>query len=926
MRQRISGRFPARNILSGSALLSGAIVLLPAHSQAGCSFPAPVGDDVYVCDSGTLAGDLDDVTGNNQLLFPEGGSGTIDGNVAFGTGNDAIQMQSGAISGAVDQGSGTDSFVISGGLVGKNVQQGSGIDDFQMSGGEIGSLNQGDNLDTFFMSGGRIVDFFDDGDHAVMTGGRIGRVNMKLDNNTFDMSGGAIDKNLVAGFGNDTIILSAGTIGGNISVSGGSDSVTVTGGTVGGEVRLSAGEDDFTWDGGGIIYGRIDLGGDNDTASLANLTSANIGATPQITGGLGDDTLTFDNTKTDQVARLDSWEEILLTNDTELTFEGILLLGDTDSGSGSLRIDATSTVYGGGANGGIAAFLDGALVEVANAGRIDLTNGSGAAGDTFTIGGNYAGEGGQVFLNTALGTDSSISDRLMIGGDASGTTGLNIVNTGGIGGVTQSDGIMVVEVSGTSATSAFALNGRVAAGAYEYYLFKGGVSDNSEDNWYLRSTVVTPSAGPAPEPAPAPDPVAPAPADPQPEEPDANIPPPASALPSVPLPSEGDAVTEPSDPSSPVVESDPQPEAPPAPPPAEPSAPPPPPPVPPAIPAPVPGSGGSTRPPSPGATAVIGEVVPLYRIEVPTYAAVPPIARHIALSTLGTFHERRGEQALLHENGWLPASWARVFGQDVELKWDGTVSPGLDARLLGLQAGQDVFDRESENGHRDRLGLFLAHTAMDGDITGQALGWNNLAVGSLDVAGTSFGGYWTHIGPQGWFIDGVAMATRFSGSATSKSGVGVDIDGTGITASLEGGYPLVLSENWTLEPQAQLIWSHISLDDQRDRFSSISFDLDDQFTGRLGVRIQGLFESAGRTVRPYLKANLWHSFSAEETVRFGNDPITTETGGTTLELGGGIVADLTDRASLFVTADYTTELSGGKTDIIEGNLGLAVEW
>ena len=53
---------------------------------------------------------------------------------------------------------------------------------------------------------------------------------------------------------------------------------------------MSVGTDTFTWDGGGIIYGTIDLGGDNDTATLSNLTNANLGATTAINGGLGTDT------------------------------------------------------------------------------------------------------------------------------------------------------------------------------------------------------------------------------------------------------------------------------------------------------------------------------------------------------------------------------------------------------------------------------------------------------------------------------------------------------------------------------------------------------------------------------------------------------------------------------------------------------------
>ena len=325
-------------------------------------------------------------------------------------------MQSGTITGAVDQGAGADTFIISGGTVIGNVQQGAGIDDFQMTGGQIQSLNQGDGLDTFFMSDGRIIDAFEDGDRAIMTGGRIGRVNMKLDNNLFDMSGGTIDRNLVTGFGNDTIILSNGTIGGSISVSGGTDSVTVTGGSVGGDVLMSFGTDTFTWDGGGIIYGTVDLGGDNDTASLSNLTNANLGETNAITGGLGTDNLTLDNVSIDRVSRLQMWESIAATNDTEMTFTENLVLGDSGTGTGTLSIDSTSTLFGGAANSAVNPFTAGQLATVINAGRIDLTNGGDSTSDTFTINGNYTGNGGLLFLNTELGDDSSPSDRLVIDG------------------------------------------------------------------------------------------------------------------------------------------------------------------------------------------------------------------------------------------------------------------------------------------------------------------------------------------------------------------------------------------------------------------------------------------------------------------------------------------------------------------------------
>ncbi|RWC23424.1 MAG: autotransporter outer membrane beta-barrel domain-containing protein, partial [Mesorhizobium sp.] len=467
-----------------SLLATTAFALLPNSAAfAACVLGPTAGNTIYTCDSGSSGGSLTDADGDNTLNFPAGGTGQISGSVTFGAGTDRIDMQSGTITGTVDQGGGTDFFTIGTGTVAGNVQQDSGIDDFNMSGGQIGSLNQGDGLDTFTMTGGRIVDFFDDGDRAVMTGGRIGRVNMKLDQNYFNMSGGTIDRNLVTGFDKDTIILSGGTIGGNISVSGGNDSVTVTGGTVGGDILMSVGADNFVWNGGGIIYGAVDLGGDNDIAKLSNLTNANLGATDAISGGLGTDALTLDNVKLDGVSRLQNWESIGATNDTQLTLDSNLVLGDSGTGTGSLSVDAASTLYGGGFNASIQAFTAGQLASVTNAGRIDLTNGSTGATDSLTISGNYTGLGGLLLIQTELGDDSSASDKLVLsGGTASGSTGIGVINVGGAGAATTADGIMVVQaVNGaTSGAGTFALDAPVAAGAFEYYLFKGGVGGNSE--------------------------------------------------------------------------------------------------------------------------------------------------------------------------------------------------------------------------------------------------------------------------------------------------------------------------------------------------------------------------------------------------------------------------------------------------------------
>lgn len=129
-----------------------------------------------------------------------------------------------------------------------------------------------------------------------------------------------------------------------------------------------------------------------------------------------------------------------------------------------------------------------------------------------------------------------------------------------------------------------------------------------------------------------------------------------------------------------------------------------------------------------------------------------------------------------------------------------------------------------------------------------------------------------------------------------------------------------------MEPQAQLIWQHLSLDDQADSFSTVRFDTDDGLTGRIGARLQGTFQTASGEFKPYLKANLWHSFDTEDTTWLDADPIDIESEGTMLELGGGIAHDFTDKFSGFVTADYSFDVSGERARVFEGNIGIQVEW
>lgn len=351
--------------------------------------------------------------------------------------------------------------------------------------------------------------------------------------------------------------------------------------------------------------------------------------------------------------------------------------------------------------------------------------------------------------------------------------------------------------------------------------------------------------------------------------------------------------------------------------PGEPAPPPPPPP-----PVAAPGS-----PPLPPAPPPGSAPIPLYRPEVPVYAAVPATVRRIGLATLGTFHQRQGEQSLLTNQGGFSAGWGRVFGERIDQRWSGTVDPEFDGRIWGLQTGLDLYAVDRPNGHRDRFGLFYGFARAEGDVRGFALGLRRNGVGKLDLDSNSLGAYWTHTGPSGWYLDAVLMHSWLDGDARSERGIRADIGGTAVTASLEGGYPIALGAGFTLEPQAQLIWQSLSLDRSRDRFSTVTFEDSDSFTGRIGARLQTSVLVGSAQLQPYLNLNLWHNFSHSDKVAFDAvDIIPTRFRGSSLEIGGGLVAKLSANVSLYATGGYVTALGDDKGHSVQGNLGLRVTW
>jgi outer membrane autotransporter protein len=493
----------------------------------------------------------------------------------------------------------------------------------------------------------------------------------------------------------------------------------------------------------------------------------------------------------------------------------------------------------------------------------------------FTINGNYAGTGGTMAINTVLGGSGSPSDKLVIsGGLASGSTIVHVTNAGGVGAETTGNGIPVVSaVSGaTTAPGAFARPaGELRAGAFDYDLLRGGASGASPNDWFLRSDFVGGGGGGVPLPIP------PFPIDPPP----------------------------------------------------------------------------ATLPP--------GVAFPIIGPELATYGVVQPLARQLGLSILGTLDDRVGDTyepdgcavapAVAPDSLptrkrpapgpcslFSPSAWGRFFGQTIDNHYQAFADPRASGNMGGFQGGIDLLRGSLIAGQYERAGLYGAFGDTSVNVNGLATNPAATAyllerTGSLNLNAWSVGGYWTHVGPTGWYLDTVLQGTWYGGSASTQF-ARLDTNGTGFIASLESGYPFSwpqLGPGFVIEPQGQILWQKVSFGQRNDGLGDVALGDTTGPSGRIGLRTKWTIATAGGQVwQPYLRANLWRDWGAEaDTVYSGTDVVPLVSQTTMLELGGGLTGRINANVSVFANVDYEFAVGAAENEKqsgVRGAFGARYTW
>jgi outer membrane autotransporter protein len=166
---------------------------------------------------------------------------------------------------------------------------------------------------------------------------------------------------------------------------------------------------------------------------------------------------------------------------------------------------------------------------------------------------------------------------------------------------------------------------------------------------------------------------------------------------------------------------------------------------------------------------------------------VQPLARQLGLSILGTLNDREGDTYEPDGCGVAPAApdslptrkpgpvaapcplfspsvWGRFFGQTIDNHYQAYADPRASGNMGGFQGGIDLLRGPLiPGGHGD------VSADVDGLVTNPAATAYVLThTGSMNLDAWSAGGYWTHVGPGGWYLDAVLQGTWYYGSASTQ--------------------------------------------------------------------------------------------------------------------------------------------------------------
>ena len=463
---------------------------------------------------------------------------------------------------------------------------------------------------------------------------------------------------------------------------------------------------------------------------------------------------------------------------------------------------------------------------------------------TLTIKDNLTGSS-TFNLNTNIAENKS--DKIVVKGTAEGNHKIGVTNQGA--NVANGKVTLVETNGGNAAFSLTNANNRVDLGAYQYFLTKEG------NNWVLANSknVVTPTPPVAPvtpsNPVVSPSNPVVTPSNPM-------------VTPSNPVVTPSNPVVTPSNPvatpSNPVVT------------PSNPVATPSNPVATPSNPVATPSNPVAT-PSNPVATPSNPVVTPSNPVVTPSNPVVPPAAPVLPstplLSDLANAQVSLRQAQLLLVEDDLSGIHQRIG--EVKNGEKGNVwvrNVNSRQKLAALSTGESETSGFKQNVHRVQVGADAAVT--DNLRVGGFVGRSQASVdfngyyGDGKVRSNSVGLYAAYLADNGIYVDNIVKYSRLHANSnhTEKRHYNA------YTISSELGKRFSLANDWTITPQAQLAWTHISSQENEDSLSSVY--------SRIGLRVaKGFALSNGWNLQPYAEVNAITSKNRSSKIHYANSAL-----------------------------------------------------
>ena len=215
---------------------------------------------------------------------------------------------------------------------------------------------------------------------------------------------------------------------------------------------------------------------------------------------------------------------------------------------------------------------------------------------------------------------------------------------------------------------------------------------------------------------------------------------------------------------------------------------------------------------------------------------------------LSGIHQRLGEV----KNGEKGNVWVRNVNSRQKLGALSTgesETSGFKQNVHSVQVGADAAVTDNL-----RLGGFVGRSQANVDFNGD--------YGDGKVRSNSVGLYAAYLADNGIYVDNIVKYSRLHANSdyTEKRHYNA------YTISSELGKRFSLANDWTITPQAQLAWTHISSQENEDRLSSVY--------SRIGLRVaKGFALSNGWNLQPYAEVNAITSKNRSSKIHYGKDAL-----------------------------------------------------